>query len=568
MGLVFFLTGTEDPAERRETDPAAADSLLTLHDQVVGTAISDFGGRVARSLPEGVFAVFPPDADWPGCAIEIQKRVCSPDTMPDGPLPVRIAIHAGSALERGGEIFGRVVDRARRILDTASAGQIVLSREAAELCSVPEGASLRDLGVQRLKDLGEPERLYDLIGPDTPVTDFPPICTLADLPNNLPTQLTPFIGRTEELTKLTDLLADPGKKLVTLVGRGGSGKSRLALQAAAEASDDFPDGVWFVPLETSENTDQMVGAIADSIGYAFRSSDMVNELLEHIGRWATLIVLDSYDHLTTLSAGVPREILMGASRAKILITSRERLRVRGEQVVEVGGMQFTDSGTLEDMKSDAVRLFLETASKVTADPMDSPAEVSAIVGVCSALRGLPLAIELTSSWTRHMGIKEILSKITEPGFLRGEAATEPHGQAGISAVLDYSWRFLPEDEKIAFESVSVFRGMFDKLAAKAVADARFGQLVALVDKSLVQQTGTGRFVMHPLVRQHGRTKLEAHPQRRLEVERRHSEYYLGLLAAREPELLQGERSTAVIGLERELQNIELAWTSAAERSDW
>jgi tetratricopeptide (TPR) repeat protein len=227
-------------------------------------------------------------------------------------------------------------------------------------------------------------------------------------------------------------------------------------------------------------------------------------------------------------------------------------------------MEYTESGTPDDMDSDAARLFLETAVRVTSNPFDTPEDLRAIVGICKTVEGLPLGIELAASWSRHMELEEILGEMSDPSFLQVDYRDMPERHRSIAAVFEYSWKLLSPEEKIAFEALAVFQGAFEKLAAQNVAGVRFGHLVALVDKSLVHQTGTGRYRLHPLLKQQAYVKLGEHSDRLADVEARHCEYYLGLVAKRQEDLISGDRSAAVGGLERELDNIKAAWEKAVE----
>ena len=561
---VFLFTDIEDSTARWEKSPEAMERALVTHDHLIEDLVQRNGGRIVKHTGDGFFAVFPTDAPWAAAAIAIQSGIAAERWQGIEPLTIRIGVHAGTAVQRGDDLFGRAVNRAQRVMSTASGGQTLVTGEARRSASVPNGSTCIDLGMHRLKDLGQPEQLFELRGSDRAEAEFPPLSTLSSVPNNLPAQLTPFVGRRDDLARLESVLLDDSRRLITLTGPGGAGKTRLALQAAANVCTSFQDGVYFVPLESVTSAEGIVSGIADALGYAFRTSDALNELINHLSQMRALLILDNYEHLAYQASGTAAEILIGARSLEILITSRERLRLRGEQVVELGAMQYEKAGAEGDADTDAVHLFLEAAARVTPEPFDTPGEMEAVVKVCERAEGLPLAIELAASWTRFMKVHEILADMTSPGFLELDFADMPERHRGIGAVFEYSWRLLSPEEKSAFQSLSVLRGRFDKIAAQRVGGVRFGHLVALVDKLLVHQTGTGRYSLHPLIRVHVQQRLAEDPGMMTALLKRHSEHYLGMVADLEPDLIRGDRGGAVQHLGRELENIEAAWINATE----
>ena len=219
---VFLFTDIEGSTKRWEDKPDAMSKALASHDSIVSSVISDYGGRIVKHTGDGFFAVFDDGLAWAACAVEIQKNIAEHDWEGMEPLGIRIGAHAGHAVDRGGDFFGRAVNRAQRVMSAAAGGQILLTKEAGEATALPEGGELRDLGVHTLRDLETPQRLFDLVHPDMPVTEFPPLVTLSAIPNNLPSQFTPFIGRGELLERIRSTLNEREKRLVTLLGHFAS----------------------------------------------------------------------------------------------------------------------------------------------------------------------------------------------------------------------------------------------------------------------------------------------------------------------------------------------------------
>lgn len=386
---------------------------------------------------------------------------------------------------------------------------------------------------------------------------------------NLPAQPNRFIGRVKELHELTDLLADPECRLVTLVGPGGTGKTRLSIEVARNVGADFADGVHFVPLDTVPSADFLVPAIADAIGFTLRGQDQPRiQLLGHLATTEALLVLDNFEHVVE-GAGLVSELLAGCPGLKLIVTTREALALSEEWVFPVPGLRIPVDemgGDLEEY--DAVRLFVERAKRVN-HAYDPEPDWPHIVRLCRTVQGLPLAIELAATWIKTVPCAQIVAEIEKSvDFLGTRMRNVPERHRTMRAVFDESWRLLTDDERDVFARLSVMRGSFDGGAASQVAGASLQTLSALVDKSLVRPlSDQGRYRVHELLRQYAAERLEAEPDELADVKATHCEHYIRVFAEAGRLGNAGKQLEMAATLSREIDNLRSAWEFAVEAAD-
>ncbi len=382
---------------------------------------------------------------------------------------------------------------------------------------------------------------------------------------NLPAQPTSFVGRGEELAEIAELLADPACRLLTLLGPGGIGKTRLAIEVAARMGDDVADGVYFVPLQGVQ-PGYLVSAIADGAGVPSRGQeDPRTQLLRYLRDREMLLVLDSFEHLLAGEIDLVSDILQAAPRVHLLVTSREVLNLRGEWLYPVSGLGVPDSeytGNL-DVYS-AVQLFAERARHVRRD-FSLAEERAGVVRICQLVEGMPLAIELAVSWLRTLRCAEIAAEIHRHlDFLSTRLRDVPERHRNMQAVFDQSWKLLTQEEQEVFQRLSVFQGGFRREAARQVAGASLDTLSSLVDKSLLRREPEGRYQMHELLRQYAAEQLAASPDVVVEAHDRHCAYYAQFLHQRLVGIGQGQEVAQEIAAE--LENIRAAWRWAIDHS--
>lgn len=385
-------------------------------------------------------------------------------------------------------------------------------------------------------------------------------------PSSLPAPATPFIGREAELAHLAELLADPNCRLLTIVGPGGIGKTRLALQTAVGHQPVFADGVAWVSLNAPQTPDQLAAAIAEALRYRLSGAgDAETELLHVLASKELLLVLDNFEHLLPAADFLTR-IVGGTTAVKLLITSRQALELREEWRFDLGELPLPDEQLVETLADNsAVQLFIQSARRAASARPLTEADYPAIAHICRLVGGMPLGIELAASWMRLLSCAEIAQEIEKSlDFLTVSLRSLPPRHRSLRALFDYSWDLLTPAEQKILVRLAVFRGGFTREAAAQVAAAGLPQLAALVDRSLVQRTAVNRYNLHNVIRQYAGDHLQANPDAFRETARQHSHYYLQWLADQDAVLRgpgQKDGLTAVAG---ELANVRAAWQWAVD----
>lgn len=388
--------------------------------------------------------------------------------------------------------------------------------------------------------------------------------------HNLPTPSTRFIGRRRELGQLATRLAEPDTRLLTLVGLGGVGKTRLALELAWQQLESFPDGVFFAPLAGVTSADLLVPSIARAVGLGFSGAgDAKQQLTDFLREKQLLLVLDNFEHLLE-GAPLLMAWLEDAAKLTLLVTSRSALNLQSETLFDLDGLAYPEDDSSEAPETfDAVRLFLNRAERVSTGLVLEGATFEAAASISRKVEGLPLALELAATWTRTLSVEEIERKLSEdPGLLSSPLRDLPERHRSILAVFDHTWRQLSEPEQTVLTRLSLFRGGFTLEAAERIAGAHLPLLLSLMNHALVRRSQEGRYGLHELIRQYAASHLEREPQRKPALVTVFSRYYLELLAQNEPDL-RGPRHLEIMEmLLKELGNLRLAHTFAMTSSSW
>jgi predicted ATPase/class 3 adenylate cyclase len=576
--LTFLFTDIEGSTKLWEKNAQAMQAALTRHDELLRSSIEDHGGYVFKTVGDAFCCAFRTAPDALKAALEIQRRLLSSEWEESGPLRVRMALHTGAAEERDGDYFGPPVNRVARLLSAAHGGQVLLSLPTQELVrdQLPAGTTLRDLGEHRLKDLFRPERLFQLLAPELPV-EFPPLRTLDTYRNNLPLQPTPLIGREKEVSEVCQRLSRPAVRLLTLTGAGGTGKTRLGLQAAAELTQDFDDGVFFVSLAAIRDPQLLVPAMAGTLGVKEAGGQPLLENLEYyLHEMSMLLVLDNFEQILE-AAPMVSELLSGAPNLKVLATSRIPLRLYGEHEYSVPPLALPDPERPPSVERltqyEAVRLFVERAQAAKADFSVTNESAPAVAEICYRLDGLPLAIELAAARIKVLSPQKMLGRLgNRLKLLTGGARDLPERQRTLRSTIEWSYGLLEEGEKVLFARISVFAGGRTLEAIEAICDAGgdlavdvLDGLSSLVDKSLLKQEegvgGEPRFVMLETIHEYAREKLQGSGEAE-EVRRLHAEYFLALAEEAEPAVEGAQQPAWVERLEEEHDNMRraLSWS--------
>ncbi|MGB9720586.1 MAG: tetratricopeptide repeat protein [bacterium] len=564
---IFLFSDIEGSTKKWEQYKEKMSNALLVHDEIFQRNIEKYGGKIIKHTGDGFFAVF--EAGNPiECAINIQNEIAKTDWESVGGLRVRIALHAGFAEKRGDDYFGPVVNRTARILAVAWGGQILITPEVMNVCPLPPEATVKDLGSHMLKDLGQPQLIYCLLSPGLAIQEFPPLRSVSAHPNNLPVQTTPFLGREKELLEIQRLLQISECRLMTIVGPGGIGKSRLALQAAAEMVESFPDGVFLIPLAPLGSAQFLVSTIADQIKFSFYSKQEPKiQLLSYLAEKQMLLILDNFEHIIE-GAGMIAEILKDAPKVKIIVTSREMLNLQGEYLYQIQGLEFPSGEKVDIGKFSAVQLFLHSARRVKTDFSPAENEINYIVRICQIVGGIPLGIELASSWLRILSLTEITKEIEKNlDFLSSKMRDLPERHQSLRAVFEYSWKLLSPEEKSHLARLSVFPRKFSRTAAEAIAEATLPILSSLMDKSLLVRDPSGYYEMIGVLRQYAEEKLRELPEQRDKTIGLFKEYYAELIDKIKDDLQSGIKTETLSQLKMEMDNIRTAWSAIVEQGD-
>lgn len=379
---------------------------------------------------------------------------------------------------------------------------------------------------------------------------------------NFPARLTPFLGRDAERTEIERLLTrEPECRLVTLVGPGGMGKTRLAMQAAEDASHAFADGATFVSLAPVSSADFLAQTIADAMEFVFSGSEALEtQIIDYVRERAALLVMDNFEHLLE-GADFMAEILEAAPRVKILATSQERLNLQGEWLIKLEGLSFPeDTGEDNLERYNAVQLFLQSARRVNPGFNLSDEDQAYVRRICQLVDGMPLAIELAATWVRMLSCQEIVREIeVSLEFLAASKRNVPERHRSLRAVFDHAWRLLSEDERRVLRQMATFRGGFPQDAAEVVAGARLPVLLSLVDRGLLRRAPGGRYHRHPLLWRYALEKLEALPEEKELAHNRHCLYYANLLSKQANALKGTAQKAALDEIDTDIENIRVAW---------
>jgi predicted ATPase/class 3 adenylate cyclase/Tfp pilus assembly protein PilF len=579
--ITFLFTDIEGSTRLWERHHAAMQQALAHHDAILRDAIESNDGYLVKTTGDGAHAAFAIAADAIAASLAAQRALTA-HAWGELSITSRMAMHSGAAEQRGGDYYGPALNRAARLMEAGHGGQILLSLATEELVRdhLPAGIALRDMGERRLKDLIRPERVFQVIAPDLR-TDFPPLKTLDARPNNLPAQTTPFIGREKEIRAIKEQLSNANVRLLTLSGVGGGGKTRLALQAAADMVDDFEHGVFFVPLAALSDPALVLQTIAQAFDVRETAGRQLKEQLkDHLREKQMLLALDNFEQVID-AAPLVTDLLSAAPRLKVLVTSREVLRLSAETDYPVPPLSLPDLKRLPPLERltqyEAVALFIARAVAVRASFTVTNENAPAVAEICYRLDGLPLAIELAAAHVRVLPPQRMLSELSHRlRFLMGGARNLPARQKTLRGAIDWSHDLLSGDEQKLFRRLAVFVGGSTLEAIESVCniedDLKILETVeSLVGKSLVKQTeahGEPRFVTLETIREYAADRLIAAGDEEA-VRERYWHYFLALAEEAEPKSVGAEQAKWLRRLDDEHDNLRSAldWSLAQAGSE-
>ncbi|HLZ31996.1 MAG TPA: tetratricopeptide repeat protein [Chloroflexota bacterium] len=577
--MSFLFTDIEGSTRLLEQHPQEMGAAMSRHHDLLREAVEANGGIVFETLGDGVYASFARARDGIRAAIGGQRAIRAEDWSAVGELRVRMGLHTGDVQVRGEHYFGPALFRCARLMAIGHGGQILLSRATRDLVDegLPPGASLRALGTHRLKDLAEPTEIYQLVHPDLPA-DFPPLNSLDILANNLPTQTTRFIGRQREVAAVRELAS--AQRLLTLSGTGGAGKTRLALQVAADLVDTFKDGVWLVELGPIADPALVPQAVASALSVREEPGRApLSALVEFVRSRNLLVLLDSCEHVVQACAELANTLLRAAPDLHILVTSREVLGISGETTWRVPSLSLPPKPPPPPESMDqyeAVGLFVERARAANTNFRLTAQNAAAVMEICARLDGIPLAIELAAARIRMLSVEQIAARLDDRfRLLTGGSRAAMPRQRTLRALVDWSYGLLQETERMLFRRLSIFAGGWTLEAAETVCGGDglepydvLDLLMQLVDKSLViadEQAGHERYRTLETIREYARERLTEAGELPA-VQERHYAWFVGLAEQAPPEGYD-TRGLATVGHEYDNLRAALRWAVDSGESE-
>ncbi len=576
--LTFLFTDLENSTTLWENHPDGMQSVMARHDAILKKSIQQCGGVIIKSTGDGFHAYF--DSAINGILAAIQGQCALIDeqwNQSDLPIKVRMGLHTGESEQRDGDFYGSTVNRAARMMDIAHGGQVLASEVTVSLSkyNLPADIFLIDKGQHRLKGIAQLEHVYQISSPDLE-NEFPPLRSLATYKHNLPRQLTSFVGREKELAEIQRLMGH--SRLLTLLGPGGTGKTRLMLQSAEEMIQDYPDGVWLVELATLTNPSKIPDRVSAALNLQEQPTrKIIDTLFDYLRQRELLLLIDNVEHLIRECAVFVEELLMQCPKVKVIVTGREALFISGEFTLQIPSLSLPDSVNnlpLEEIRcTESVLLFMERAQSVRPDFDISSTNVYTIADIVKRLDGIPLALELAAARLRMLSVEQIADRLNDRfRLLTGGNRTALPRQQTLQALIDWSWNLLDENEHVLLRRLSVFSGGWTLKAAESITGFDsldeymvFDLLEQLINKSVVNVTyppeGSARYNLLESIRQYAQTKLfEANEGE--ELRNRHAAYYAEFAEEANRQLRTSQMVQCVKRIEKEFDNIRavMTWT--------
>jgi predicted ATPase/DNA-binding SARP family transcriptional activator len=527
-----------------------------------------FGGRIIQNSGDSHTILF--ERGQPlYFAIAVFRQIGLTKLGLPGQLQVRMALTTISSPQSGLPEYATDIFLCSQLLQAASGRQILLTSQVMHEIELPVGARTHDLGRYSLPGQTNPVQVFELIHPHLPNTERSFLHSLTKTPYNLPVQTTRFVGRESELVELSELLAQPECRLLTLVGPGGVGKTRLAIQTLSQIQSGFPDGIYVVSLVAHPNSDSIYRPIAEALKISFNNVvDQSDQLIQYLGNKRILLLLDNLEHLLQSGQFIVK-ILDSAPGVKLMVTSRERLNLYSETIFEVRGLPYPAQPDSLDLEQyGAIKLFVQNARRILPGYLLRPNDKPAVIRICSLVDGLPLGIELASSWVRAYSCQEIADSIQDNlDFVRTTSQDVPIRHRSLRAAFDHSWILISEESRRMLVRLSIYRDGFSLQAAQYMHAVPI-MLADYIDKSLLTRQSSGRYYMPETIRVYAEEKFKQDTQEYSRTINTYCDYYRDFLIKKVQGISTKAGPIIIDEIHTEYKNILVALTQALDYGNW
>jgi predicted ATPase/DNA-binding SARP family transcriptional activator len=565
----IFLVADIEKADLLWAQPGArkADVISTLH-TIFRETSKQFKGYILQKSEDSITVLFEKGQPL-HFAVTIHLKLKKTDWGTAGPPNIRMVLYSTITSNESKNTFSRITRAAANLLSISWGGQILFSQETLNYLDRPPGSKFKDLGFHTLKDVREPIHVYEVLHPHLPTIEHPPLQSGGSQLINFPTHTPVFVGRETELKELADFIESPDYHIISLVGPGGVGKTRLALQFATQIASRFSDGAYFISLAPIHDPDLIPIVLADALKFSFygpkNHTEQLGNYLHHMN---ALLVFDNFEHLGLEGAKFLAFLLSQTHHIKILVTTRERLNLISELVLEVHGLLVPPSETTQDVESySAIRLFQQNARRISPR-FTLEHNTSTIIRICQLVNGLPLGIILASSWVRVYNCLQIAEEIHKSiDFLESSAPDLPPRQRSLRAVFDNSWELLSTEERIILSRLSIFQVAFTSFTAQEICSASPLVLTTFLDKSLLYFQNE-RYEMLETFHQYAFGKLKSFNEEFTATRKKYIQYYVDFCLQKNLELNTSAQRQALDEMISEFENIRTAWTWMVECGDW